>query len=123
MLFMTAMCCMVPDVYGQPSGIKTINVHTVSKDGHPLPSVTVEGTSGTGITCSTITDNEGRGTLRGCGDDLTTLHISAHLQGYIAAAADITKDETIVEIALTPGGEVQQSVTVESAPESPSWAA
>ena len=111
---------MVPGVYGQPSGIKTINVHTVSKDGRPLPSVTVEGTSGTGITCSTVTDSEGRGNLRGCGDDLTTLHITAHLKGYIAAAADInTKDETNVEIALTPGGDVQQSVTVESAPQSP----
>ncbi len=84
------------------------------------PGWVVEGNSGAGIACKTITDNHGRGTLSGCGDDSATLHISAHLQGYIAAAADInTKDETNLEIALTPLTSVQQSITVQSSPQSP----
>ena len=117
---MMAMCCMVPVAYGQPSGTSTIKVHTVSKDGQPLPSVIVEGTSPTGIACRTITDNQGLGTLRGCGDNSTTIRISAHLQGYMAVATDIsTKGETDIEIALTPAVDVQQSVTVESSPQSP----
>lgn len=119
-MVMTAMCCMESGVYGQPSGISTINVHTVTKDGRPLPGVTIEGTSQAGITCKTITDNQGHGTLRGCGDNPTTLHISAHLQGYIAAASDInTRNETNLEIALAPAADVQQSVTVQSSPQSP----
>jgi hypothetical protein len=111
---------MVSGVYGQPSGTSTILVHTVSKDGQPLPSVIVEAASPAGIACRTITDNQGRGTLRGCGDHSRTLHISAHLQGYIAAAADInTKDATNLEITLTSAVEVQQSVTVQSSPQDP----
>ncbi|WP_263366516.1 TonB-dependent receptor [Edaphobacter bradus] len=115
---MTAMFCMVPGVYGQPS-VSAINVHMVSEDGRPLPGVIVEGTSQAGIICRTITDNLGRGTLRGCSNDSTTLHISAHLQGYMPAATDINaKDETNLEIALSPEVDVQQSVTVESSPQS-----
>ncbi|HEY6406459.1 MAG TPA: hypothetical protein VIY29_03215 [Ktedonobacteraceae bacterium] len=92
----------------------------MSKEGQPLPSVIVEGSSRAGIVCRTITDNQGRGILRGCSDDSTTLHISAHLQGYIAAATDInTKNDTNLEIALTPETDIQQSVTVQSTPQSP----
>jgi hypothetical protein len=117
---MTAMCCIVSGAYGQPSGVSTINVYTVSKDGRPLPSVIVEGTSRAGIICRTTTDNQGHGTLRGCSNDSTTLHISAHLQGYIAAATDINaRDNTNLEIALTPEADIQQSVTVQSSPQSP----
>lgn len=85
-----------------------------------MPGVTIEGTSQAGIACKTITDNQGYGTLRGCCDNPTTLHISAHLQGYIAAATDInTRNETNLEIALAPAADVQQSVTVQSSPQSP----
>lgn len=117
---MAAMCCVVSGVYGQPGDKSAIHVHTVSKDGRPLPNAIVEGTSRAGITCRVITDNQGRGTLRGCGDALTTLHISAHLQGYVAAATDINpKDGTDLEIILAPAVDVQQSVTVQSTPQSP----
>jgi hypothetical protein len=113
-------CCLVPNVYGQPSGKSTISIHTVSKDGRPLPGVIVEGASRTGIVCKVITDDQGRGTLRGCSDDATTLHISAHLQGYLAVATDINpKDETDLEISLAPVVDVQQNVTVQSSPQSP----
>jgi hypothetical protein len=111
---------MVSGAYGQLKGVSTISVHTVSKDGRPLPSVIVEGSSPSGIICRTITDSQGRGTLRGCGDDSITLHISAHLEGYFAAATDINmKEVTNLEIALTPAADVKQSVTVESSPQSP----
>lgn len=85
-----------------------------------MPRVIVEGTSRAGVDCKVTTDDQGRGTLRGCGDDATTLHISAHLQGYLDAATDINpKDETNLEITLAPAVDVQQSVTVQSSPESP----
>lgn len=115
------ICCwLVPSLYGQPSGKSAISVHTVTKDGRPLPGVIVEGASRAGIVCKVITDNQGRGTLRGCSDDVATLHISAHLQGYLAAATDInTKDETDLEISLAPAFDVQQSLTVQSSPQSP----
>jgi len=119
-LVMTAMCCMALGVYGQPNGVSTIQVHTVSNDGRPLPSVLVEGTSPAKILCKTITDDQGRGTLRGCGDASTTLHISAHLQGYMAATTDIkNKDDTNLEIALTPEVDIQQNVIVQGTPQSP----
>ncbi len=117
---MAAMCWVVSGVYGQPSDKSAIHVHTVSRDGRPLPNAIVEGTSRAGTTCRVITDNQGRGTLRGCGDDLTTLHISAHLQGYVAAATDINpKDGTDLEIILAPAVDVQQSVTVQSTLQNP----
>ena len=116
-----AICCwLVPTLYGQPSGKTTISIHTVTKDGGPLPGVIVEGASPAGVVCKVITDNQGRGTLRGCSGDVTTLHISAYLQGYLTAATDINpKDETNLEISLTPAVDVQQSVTVQSSPQSP----
>ena len=117
---MTAMCCMTSGVYGQPRGTATITVHTVNKDGQPLPGVIVEGTSPAGIPCRTITDHQGLGALRGCDANSTTIHISAHLQGYMAAATEVsTKGEADVEIALTPAVNVEQSVTVESSSQSP----
>jgi hypothetical protein len=119
-LVIASVCCMTSDVYGQPNGINTINVRTVSKDERPLPGVTVEGTSQAGFACKTITDDQGRGTLRGCSEDSTALHISAHLQGYTAVTTDINpKAETDLVITLTPAVEVQQSVTVQSSPQSP----
>ena len=116
-----AMCCwIVPGLYGQPSGKRTISVHTVSKGGRPLPGVIVEGTSRAGVDCKVITDNEGRGTLHGCDDDSTTLHISAHLQGYLDAVTEINlKDEANLEISLAPAVDVQQSITVQSSRQSP----
>ena len=117
---MAAMCCTASGVYGQPSGENTISLRTVSNDGRLLPGAIVEGSSRAGIVCRVVTDSQGRGTLRGCGNELTTLHISARLQGYVAAATDIDlKDETNLEIVLTPAVEVQQSVTVQSSPQSP----
>ncbi len=111
---------MTPGVRGQSKSGKTIEVRTVGKDGQRLPGVTVEGTSPAGLTCRTITDNQGHGVLRGCGDDATTLHISAQLQGYFTATTEVNiKEVTDLEIALSPAADVQQSVTVQSSPQSP----
>jgi hypothetical protein len=110
---------MVPGVHGQSNGGKPIDVHTARKDGLPLPSVAVEGISPSRIICRTITDDQGHGTLRGCGDDSTTIHISAQLQGYFSAETDIDiKEVTSLEITLTRAA-VQQSITVQSSTESP----
>jgi hypothetical protein len=107
-------------VHAQPASIGTINVHTVSKDGPPLPGVVVEASSKAGIVCRTITNKQGRGSLLGCNSDSGTLHISAHLQGYMAAATDInTSDQKSLEIELAPAMTVQQSVTVQSTQENP----
>ena len=81
----------------QPGLQSAIGIRTVTKDGRPLPNVSVEGTSGDGIVCKVTTDGQGFGSLRGCGSDLGTLHISAHLQGYVATATDIC-----VATALSP---------------------
>jgi hypothetical protein len=119
-LVIAALCCMTPGVRGQSKSSKTIEVRTVGKDGQRLPGVTVEGVSPAGRTCRTITDNQGHGVLRGCGDDAPTLHISAQLQGYFTATTDVNiKEVTELEIALSPAADVQQSVTVQSSPQSP----
>ena len=120
MLALIAMCFVTPTVYGQPSGKSTISVDAVNADGQPLAGAMVEGSSRAKIVCRAITDKQGRGILRGCGDDSTTLHVSAHLQGYVAAATDINpREKSSLEIVLAPAIAVQQSVTVQSSPQSP----
>ncbi len=118
---MAAVCCCVTSaVHAQPTGIGTIHVHTVSKDGRPLPGVIVEASSQAGIVCRTITNKQGQGSLLGCSSDSVTLHIAAHLQGYMAAATDLNiEDQKSLEIELAPAMTVHQSVTVQSAPENP----
>ena len=112
-----AFSVLAAQAFGQSGAI---NVSTVGEDGHPLPGVTVDGSSGAGVVCTATTDSNGQGTLKQCGAGLTNLHVAAHLAGYLPVATDLDlKSQSSVAITLTPAPNVQQSVTVQGTTESP----
>jgi hypothetical protein len=115
-LVLLAIVCFGPRLLlrGQSVGFP---VQASGPDGRPLPGAIIEGhkaASDPSVVCSTTTDAEGQGVLKGCGNS-PLLQITARLSGYVTGTVETAASQgAMVQITLIPAPTTQQSVTVQA---------